>query len=164
MENKALNKYSIYEFDFDYILKTLNYPNNKSTFTISELKEILTYLTGREKISKVELMQTFTQLNLNSDNVILTKQEVKQVYNYYYMLIKEEDVLKDFYKYLTGNSLFNKEINSKINLESFFAQTKELFPNLSYDLLTQVFVFLSDNNSFITKQSIDKALLQGNGI
>ena len=148
--NDVFMKYNIYEFDFDVAIKKMNFTDRRE-FDMEEIKRLMIFLTGRI-ISKKEIK---SQLNLLFNNDIdfsipISKDKVNLLYEYYYKNMTDSDIFKAMISYYSDNS--------SIDLKQFIDKGKMLSPNLSAELLTKLFMYVSSGDSKIENKNIEKVI------
>ena len=65
-----------------------------------------------------------------------------------------KDLSSAFNEFLTENNNDKKEIN----IEMFINRIKDIMPNLSDELLSQIFIYLSENKETINLNIIEKKI------
>ena len=148
------SKYDIFEFDFDIIMNKLNY-SNQIEFTLGEIKKVLLYLTGKKK-SKKEILAALQMLRPNeklSDENIISKNNLKILFDYYRNENEEEHLINSLYDYLSTNN-----IKRKISIDDFISKVKLLKPNLTTELIAQLFIFISESSTEISYNSLKSTI------
>lgn len=148
------SKYDIFEFDFNIIMNKLNY-SNQTEFSLGEIKKVLLYLTGRKK-SKKEIVAALSMLIPNEkfeDEILISKNNLKVLFDYYSNEIDEEHLINSLYDYLSTNN-----IKHKISIDDFFSKVRLLKPNLTTELIVQLFIFISESSAEISYNSLKSTI------
>ena len=143
---------SLYEFDFDIVMNKLNL-SNKKFFSIHETKMVLFYLTGK-KIKKLEIMQKLNEHYSKKKIIEIDKDNLKYLFDKYSQTVNLKDIINSFYNFLRGN---NHNI-TEISLDNFIEKIKSIKPNLSNELITQLYSYIIKENNHINYNNISNII------
>ena len=152
MEYKFIE--NLYQFDFDILLSKLELKDKKN-FTLHETKKILLYITGKKFKKDIILSELKSLNNFNNDfKNCISKDNIRFLYDKYLKMNTYKDLSSAFNEFLTENNNDKKEIN----IEMFINRIKDIMPNLSDELLSQIFIYLSENKETINLNIIEKKI------
>ena len=155
-ENENYHNFGIFEFDFDISLKALEISPKAVEVSFPEAKKLLYYTTGR-KFKNKEIRRIISEeLKVDVSSISISKlipiDILKKIHNSYISSISLSDI----------SSSVNSYISPSYDFKLFHEKIKSIKPNLSNELITQIFFYLSGNSAQLSPESINKAIYNFN--
>ena len=114
---------------------------------------VLFYLTGK-KIKKLEIMQKLNEHYSKKKIIEIDKDNLKYLFDKYSQTVNLKDIINSFYNFLRGN---NHNI-TEISLDNFIEKIKSIKPNLSNELITQIYSYIIKENNHINYNNISNII------